>query len=299
VIKGVNQLGGLQICPAEGFTAKYPNDNRKPGESGWKYYEYQAGCQAVDGERALVYARFRHITKGPGTLASDFSRARRQQEVLESIKDKLLAEDVSITTRAENYYNLLQTFQEYVRMDLTFEDILAGLSLIDTADKDPINIVLDPTFGGQGNLIHQKAGPIYYIEARDKSYNGIQNELNNIWTYADFFRENPKIMIINLSGAELTQENILVKMKNEAKYTNGILLENGIITDKFSGIKIFDFTAGAKIKSTGYLLKTLGVDKIETATPEEFGLARSANNEDFLIVVGPENTPSEILSPTL
>ncbi|MCA9380600.1 LCP family protein, partial [Candidatus Dojkabacteria bacterium] len=67
----IDEFGGIEVCPEEAFTAQYPNDYPKAGESQWLFYQFNKGCQTVNGERALVYARFRYVSRGPSSLASD------------------------------------------------------------------------------------------------------------------------------------------------------------------------------------------------------------------------------------
>ncbi|MEI7579256.1 MAG: LCP family protein [bacterium] len=288
VIKGVDAIGGIEVCPKEAFIAKYPVDYPKPGEPGWNYFDFPAGCQQLDGNKSLVYARFRYLKSGPGYMASDFDRGRRQQEVLEAIKNKMLSEDLSVSDRAEKYYELMQTFKDTVQVDISFEDILAGLSFINSADRDPINIVLDPNFGGLNKFIITASDAVYKIKAKDASYQSIQAELTNIWKWSEFYQETPKIMIRNLSGADLSAENLAQKLKNEAKYPAGIYLEKGNASEKFSGIKVFDLSQGAKPKSLKYILTYLNVAALDEFPPEEYAQARSSKNEDILILIGPD-----------
>jgi anionic cell wall polymer biosynthesis LytR-Cps2A-Psr (LCP) family protein len=48
---------------------------------------FDAGMQHMDGARALIYARSRHAE---GDEGSDFARSRRQQELVVSLKNKLM-----------------------------------------------------------------------------------------------------------------------------------------------------------------------------------------------------------------
>ncbi|HRP36577.1 MAG TPA: LCP family protein, partial [Candidatus Dojkabacteria bacterium] len=136
----IDEFGGIEVCPEDSFTAQYPNDYPKAGESQWLYYQFSEGCQTVMGEKALVYARFRYVSRGPSSLASDFSRARRQQEVIEALKDRALAQDMSITVRASTYWKLIQNFMDNIDTNIGFEDVLAGLSHLDKASKDPLKV---------------------------------------------------------------------------------------------------------------------------------------------------------------
>lgn len=66
----INIIGGVEVC-----VDKPINDAKS------KIY-VSTGCQEMDGEKALAYARSRYST-------SDFDRSQRQQKLIFAIKDKL------------------------------------------------------------------------------------------------------------------------------------------------------------------------------------------------------------------
>ena len=308
VIELVNNIEGIEVCPQDAVTANYPNDDPKTNRTKpWLQYSFTKGCQEVDGEKALVYARFRYVRKGPSYYASDFSRARRQQEVIGKIKDKILSQEQTIGERAENLWSLYQTLSKNITFDITFEDVLAAISYLETSDKTPINIVLDPTLGGLNRLIKSENTPAtgYIIKSLDKSYKSIQAEIAQIIKFADFYREQPSILVRNQTGANaLPNDHIVLQLKNDSRYYNSFNILNEKKSDKIFDIKVFDFTAGAKPLSLAYIKKFLGKAETETVVvdlPETYGITRSNKNEDFLIVVGPpvpSPTPAQTLAPS-
>ena len=295
VIEAINTVGGVEVCPADAFTAMYPNPAATPSsKQQWLYYDFIKGCQTLDGEKALVYARFRFIRKGPSYLASDFSRARRQQEIIEAVKDKIVAEDLTIGERAEKYWSLFQNFSDSVYIeDPNFEDLLAGLSFINSADRDPTNVVLDPNFGGLNRLIYASSDPGtgYIIRARDKTYKAIQKELANIWEHPEFYKDQPTLMVRNMTGSKLPDTNIAIKLKNDIAYYTWYNVQDDAKTDKFAGIKIVDYTGGAKAQSIKFLLEYFGLEEVEKE-PEKYGITRTKRNEDIAIVVGVAELPT-------
>ncbi len=68
----------------------------------------------MDGETALKYARSRHSLQD----GTDFGRAKRQQKVLEAVKDKVLS--FGIITKI---LPLLDEAKKFLRMDLEFDQI--------------------------------------------------------------------------------------------------------------------------------------------------------------------------------
>jgi len=70
---------------------------------------FQAGTRHMDGKTALKFARSRHSPQDGG----DFARARRQQQVIEALKDKLF----SLET-APKITKLLDSIDEDIRTDI-------------------------------------------------------------------------------------------------------------------------------------------------------------------------------------
>lgn len=299
VTKLVDAIGGVDVCPYADFTAKYPNPNAtRTSPDQWLYIDFKKGCQPVDGFNALVYARFRHIRRGPGELASDFSRADRQQEVIEAVKNKLLTQELTLSERAENYWAVLQVVDQNIQFDATFEDFLAGIALIDDSDKTPAKVVLDPWFGGLYKLIYENLNDTngYTERSKDKSYKTLRDEITSIWNNIDFYKESPKIMVRNQAGINsLPSDHVVFSVKNNNKYWNRFDVINDPLTDKYTGIKLFDLTGGTKPGSLEIIKAALGVSNVELL-PETYGVTRSDKNEDFLILIGSEeittNTPA-------
>ena len=281
----INEFGGIEICPEEAFTAQYPNDYPKPGESQWLFYDFKKGCQSVTGEKALIYARFRYVSKGPSSLASDFSRARRQQEVIEAMKDRALAQDMSITDRATTYWKIIQNFIDNVETNIKFEDVLAGLSYLDSASKEPIKVVLDPNFGGINNFITtDSSSGAYYIKAKDPTYKKLHIELDKIWLNSGLYKENPGILIVNRGKTYLPNNSLVKIAEKDIPFKSFFTYKNEFNKADFVGTKIVDFTDGQKPESLKYLLKELPDAKV--VDPVDAGIKRSSENEDFVIIVG-------------
>ncbi len=116
--KVVDALGGIRVDVPVAFTdASYPDEN-----FGYAPVHFDAGWQTFTGEQALKYVRSRHGTEGQGT---DFSRAARQQQILEALlarvsalstllnPNKLLALSDIIGTHIETDMELWQLLRLY------------------------------------------------------------------------------------------------------------------------------------------------------------------------------------------
>lgn len=75
----IDALGGIEIYVDKAiYDSAYPD-----GKGGYITYSVQTGATDMNGVEALKYARSRHST-------SDFDRSRRQQQIIEAVKEKIL-----------------------------------------------------------------------------------------------------------------------------------------------------------------------------------------------------------------
>ena len=127
----VDTLGGIDIqVPQTINDPKYPDENY-----GYDPFYIEAGPQHMDGYTALKYARTR------ATSGADFDRARRQQQVLNAIREKALA--IGVVPKIPE---LWATMADTVQTDLQLVDILELTKLADEVTGDDIqSAVLDHT----------------------------------------------------------------------------------------------------------------------------------------------------------
>ncbi len=112
----------------------YPLCYNKNVECGGEF-SLPAGVNKLDGDKALCYARARYQT-------NDFERAKRQQQVIESIKNKALS--VGTVSDFGRINALLQTLGDNVEMNLQGWEMKRFYDLYrETGDVKPKNEVLD------------------------------------------------------------------------------------------------------------------------------------------------------------
>jgi len=84
----IDKLGGIDIDVAGPIVSKfdcpYPTEERCARWDGWRFVK---GKQHMDGHRALIYSRVRKNKLNPAD--TDFSRAERNQQVLQAVAGKL------------------------------------------------------------------------------------------------------------------------------------------------------------------------------------------------------------------
>jgi len=111
--KLVDAIGGIEIDnPADIADPEYPD-----GAYGFEPFYLSAGRHQLNGHDALRYARTRH-------QSSDVDRARRQQQVVMAVRDKVTSLNM-LPTLISQAPGLYQTLNESIQTDLGLNDIIA------------------------------------------------------------------------------------------------------------------------------------------------------------------------------
>ncbi len=131
----LDQIGGIDLYVEETIDDPYYPDNN----NGYDPFHLEAGQQHLDGETALKYARTRHSQNG------DFDRARRQQQVIMAILEKITNAGMlpQLVAKAPELY---ATVADSVDTDFKLDQIIALAGLASKLDRDQIRFaVLDET----------------------------------------------------------------------------------------------------------------------------------------------------------
>jgi LCP family protein required for cell wall assembly len=134
VVNGINELGGIDVyVPYNINDPTFPDMNY-----GYDPLYISAGQQHFDGLTALKYARTRHQD-------NDFYRARRQQQVVLAVRDKVLSLGLSaLISRAPQLYS---QFEQGIRTDLSLQQIIQLAQIAgDIPDENIRNEVLDHNY---------------------------------------------------------------------------------------------------------------------------------------------------------
>lgn len=134
----INEVGGVTVDVPRTFT-----DSAFPGPNfSYITVHFDAGVQTLDGQRALIFARSRHGNNNEG---SDFSRARRQQMILEALKSKMLsAGTYTNPTKLQSIYGSLKN---HVSTNMNFAQ-LAYLASMAKDIEGSKSLVLDNSANG-------------------------------------------------------------------------------------------------------------------------------------------------------
>jgi LCP family protein required for cell wall assembly len=126
----VNALGGIEIEVTETLhDTRYPDP--RPGDPhAYKTVHFDPGRQQMDGRRALEYARSRMST-------SDFDRARRQQEILLALRDKLFRLEA-----IPRWPSLATILRDAVQTDIGTGEMLGLILLVARTDLGDLERVV-------------------------------------------------------------------------------------------------------------------------------------------------------------
>jgi LCP family protein required for cell wall assembly len=130
--KIIDTLGGIEVDVPETIDDPTYPDNYY----GYDPFYIEAGYHTLNGREALRYARTRH------TPGSDFSRAKRQQQVLLAIRDKAL--QLGMVPKIPELWN---TMAGTVQTDLQLVDIVELAQLADEINTTNIkSVVIDQNY---------------------------------------------------------------------------------------------------------------------------------------------------------
>jgi len=120
----IDILGGITVdVPQPISDDRYPDDGY-----GYMRIYIPAGRQHMNGETALQYVRARHET-------SDFSRMRRQQQLILAMREKALRLDIIFSLP-----ELLPVFRQAFSTDLPAQDLLALANLAAQIELEDIQL---------------------------------------------------------------------------------------------------------------------------------------------------------------
>ncbi|MDQ6879914.1 MAG: LCP family protein [Candidatus Dormibacteraeota bacterium] len=192
----VNALGGVDVC----LTTNLDDTSYPDYHNGYHPIHFKAGCQHLNGEQALEIARSRHAVQA--AQSSDFGRARRQQDIMQAIKQK--ATSVNGFSKAPQ---LLSALQKYISTDMSLSDMKAiydwGKNLPNTSI---IRVALTaPASGTSGNLLdfgNCGMGPyVSQLCPDDQSFRMIHRYLASIFVDPNVLGEKAPIQIANGSNS--------------------------------------------------------------------------------------------------
>ncbi|MBP5204215.1 LCP family protein [bacterium] len=260
----VDTIGGIEVDVENSFTDyNYPTE-----DYGYQTISFKAGPQTMNGDLALKYARSRHSTdNGEG---SDFSRAKRQQKVIQAVEDKIMSS--STLTDPSAILSIRSSVADNVRVsEFTIDDIRAALNLgndYKEGSGSMYSFVLDPYSGGK-SLIEVKTmesgayaiGPIAGFGHYDK----IKEYVNLAMESPAFYAEQAEVYVYDIGYGYYDTFAKVQELEKQFKYTDITFL--AVLNSGKQGTYVYDpdgteFKATAE-KFTEYF-KSQGIQVSET-----------------------------------
>ncbi len=290
---------GLEINVNPGFVDReYPGPNYS-----YTTVRFEDGIQKIDGKKALQFVRSRHgvnLTTGEG-VASDFDRARRQQQIISLLKDRV--KDVLLSNNMEPLVNTTDALKESYKTNLTLRDILtlAG-NAKDISTEQIHSIVLKE---GPGELLYvpdqatrQRIGSGAWMLLPEG------NNFTTIQKYIARVLKNPAQALLGTTPVEILNGTKTVGLAG--KYSNK-LLEEGITILSQYGIRnthnkkqyektlIIDNSGGSNLELVRTIQQLIGHGEIVAENPEPQLYSRVG----ITIILGQDSVESSTSTSTI
>ncbi|HKV89509.1 MAG TPA: LCP family protein [Candidatus Dormibacteraeota bacterium] len=272
----VNALGGVDVCLSSNLDdTSYPDYH-----NGFMPIHFKAGCQHLNGEKALEIARSRHASEP--AQASDFGRAKRQQDIMEAIKQK--ATTVNGFSKAPQ---LLEALQKNIFTDMTVSDMKAifdwGKNL---PDASIIRVALTaPSGAASGNLLDYGdcgLGPYTsQLCPDDPTYTMIHRYLASVLIDPRTLGEKAPVQILNASNNYASLGSLVTTMLDPT----GLQLADSVRHAPASRTQILDYSGGKFPLTASWLSHFFGAPVI-AVTPATASPAAGQQTYGLVVVVG-------------
>lgn len=291
----IDELGGINIYVENTIDdLSYPILGKEDDPNYNSRYEHlyiEKGWHKMDGSLALKYARSRHTA---GVEGSDFARARRQQKIMEAVKDEILSMHTLLNPRKVS--NIIEEGLNHVNTNLKVWEILKLWNTFkDVKKEDIINKVLDNSDTG---LLVNSISPngAYILSPRSGDFAEIQYFVNSI------FSDAPEEQTVKIS-----HEKSSVEVRN-GTWINGLASKTAVDLERY-GFKItrianssrqnfeksviYDLTYGEKMESLSILKDKTGAnisfglpDWLTEEIAKDVSTETNPTKPDFILILG-------------
>lgn len=282
--KIIDALGGVTIENVRDI-----RDTRYPGKNySYETFELAKGWHTLDGKTALKYVRERHDDP-----EGDFGRAKRQQEVLKALRDKIL--NPALLGNIFAIERLLMALGESVRIDITLREIESFLSLGKKIDGQRIGMSVVDAWKKESLLrvdhVDTPSGKAFILVPRSGTWEEIRDLADNLFDLSakqtreeNIRKEHSRILIASI-GTKGADARILRSFLRESVGLSSV--ETVLLPKNISPPE--SFIAEREHLATPYaldaLLKALPLEK-RTGDAIPF----PNNPHDILIIIGQDFT---------
>lgn len=283
--KFIDDIGGINVdVQRDIYDAAYPGPNYS-----YEIFELKKGFHTLDGATALKYARERHDDP-----EGDFGRAKRQQQVIQSAKNKIFSTQTLFNPFAVS--KMIDTLGDNIKTDINLEEIDSFIKLTKNLDTQNINNAVVDAWKEDSLL---KVSHIFYENSRAfilvpsvGNYSEIQDLAKNIFDMKilekrklEIKNENPSIALIDRTGEYSNFSKIEKMLKRKMAFEN---IEKINIETDFSSEKttIFDLSSNKKPFSLDELIKKIPASLGQEKSALSIKMGEDIIKYDFVIILG-------------
>jgi polyisoprenyl-teichoic acid--peptidoglycan teichoic acid transferase len=279
--KVVDDLGGINInVERDIYDTRYPGPNYS-----YETFELKKGLQLLDGATALKYVRERHDDP-----EGDFGRAKRQQQLMQSVKNKVFSLGTFLNPLKLN--GLLTNLEQNIKTDIGFDEINSFISLSREVDTQNIGNAVVDAWKKESLLkvSHVFSGNVraFILVPRMGNFSEVKDLAENIFTLEkiekrkeEIYREAARIVLVNRSSDRQLGMAVKKMIEEKMAITDAILLSEKNNSEA-ENTEVIDFTRGEKIFTLDELLKKLPARLAENND----SVVELREETDLLIVLG-------------
>lgn len=274
--KIVDSLDGINVDVKEDILDKqYPGPNYS-----YEIFKLEKGLQTLDGATALKYARTRH-----DDLQGDFGRAKRQQQTLQAMRNKIFSLETFLNPFKIN--EMLNTLGNHIHTNISTEEIGSFVELAKKIDSQNVSSVVIDAWQPNSLLKSTRFNSIAGLVTRTGNYSEIKELAENIFDVnlmkerkAKIEAENVDILLVNTTENDLLLARVLA-----------FLRELGLKNVKTMNLKnveqektmVVDFTESRYPFSLDEIIKKVPAEKSEKI--DEVVKEKIEKNEKSIIIV--------------
>ena len=285
----VDALGGINVDVLRDVKdTRYPGPNRS-----YQTFELEKGLQNMDGDTALKYVRYRH-----GDPEGDFGRAKRQQQVLQALKNRAFSLRTIFNPFAMN--TLLTSLGDHIRTDISAADMAHFVTLIKKLDTQNIATVVVDAWKPDSLLrvMHVQHGPIraFGLVPRTGSYTEIRDLAENAFDIDKVKQRKEKVSVENATIIIVDRSEIPgLAYKTQQLLTKDLGLKNvSIKTSDLSGVEEETFVVDRSNGNKSFTVDEI-IRQLETKREDHNIYADSIEDEADVIVVIGRNLADQLL----
>jgi LCP family protein required for cell wall assembly len=288
----IDELGGVTVNVENTLDDyAYPILGQEDNPNYYSRYEHlhiEKGIQNMNGSLALKYARSRHGVAGEG---SDFARAKRQQLILEAVKEKILSKQTLLNPVTIG--KLISQFSQHVSTNFSVWELLRAWSLFKDIDRSQIiNKVLSDAPDGLLVSTTSSEGA-YILVPASGNFSKINALIRDVFNDPTTQTKTEEIKKIT-EDASVTVKNgtwisgLAGETAANLQALGLTVKETGNAPERsYAQTLVFDFTYGKKNEALEAIKKATGAEQgFDTSTPWVKDYESQANIADFLLVLG-------------